>query len=64
MTYLEFTKIAAKKLNRLNTSELMEEAKNLMNNSSNEADMVLSVLLDILETRITKNDFLNFCYTL
>lgn len=64
MTNQEFKTIAANKLNKLSTVDLIAEVKKLANDFSTGAELVSDVSMDILMNRLPENEFIELCKTL
>ena len=60
MTTLEFKKIATEKFADISTNDLIAESKKLMLNITNESDLVLDIIFDILFERMPEAEFVEF----
>lgn len=64
MTIQEFNTTATENLNKLSTNQLIDEAKKLVNDFSNNTEYVYDVIMNILMDRLPENEFIEFCNNL
>jgi hypothetical protein len=61
MNYQEFKAVSTKKLNKLSLTELQSEVKRLMNDHGEGVALVWNVLIDVVESKMSESDFIEFC---
>ena len=61
MNAKEFTQIAKTKLETLTVNELKIELTKLMDNHESGSALVWSAALDVLESKISEKEFVEFC---
>ena len=64
MTTENFKAIASEKFSTISTNDLIAESKKLMLNITNESDLVLDIIFDILFERMPEADFIEFSKSL
>lgn len=64
MTSENFKAIASEKFSTISTNDLIAESKKLMLNITNESDLVLDIIFDILFERMPEADFIEFSKSL
>jgi hypothetical protein len=64
MTTENFKSIASEKLSSISTNDLIAESKKLMLNITNESDLVLDIIFDILFERMPESEFIEFSKSL
>jgi nitrogen regulatory protein PII-like uncharacterized protein len=64
MNTAQFKAIATEQLNKLSTNDLIVEVKKLVNDFSNEAELVYDVVMDLLIERMPEDQYVQLCNSL
>ena len=64
MTTAEFKTTATEQLNKLSTNDLIVEVKKLVNDFSNEAELVYDLVMDLLIERMPEDKYIQLCNSL
>ena len=60
----QFKTTATEQLNKLSTNDLIVEVKKLVNDFSNEAELVYDLVMDLLIERMPEDKYIQLCNSL